>query len=449
MQIPHRYTPRIYQAPFYNSLADGFLRSVAVWHRRCGKDFTAFNMTIKESLKRIGTYFYFFPTYAQGRKTIWEGFDYSGQPFLSCLPPGTHRNETEMKATLPWGSVIRIIGTDKFDSIVGPNPVGCVFSEFALQDPRAHDLVRPILAENKGWAAYVYTPRGKNHGHDVMERAKNDKTGRWFYSFLTVKDTIRDDGTPVVSEADIDAERQDGMPEDLIQQEFYCSFDLGIEGSYYAKQMALLERQGRVLPHLFDAEYPVFTAWDLGVGDSCAIWFFQLVGNEIRWIDYYEHAGEGMDYYFHILENLRQEMGYRYHAHYAPHDVTYREKFSGRSIMDQAADGGFDFIEVPRDYNVNSGIMTVRALLQRSYFDEHRTADGRKALINYRKEFNAKLKVYSDKPLHNWASHGADAFRCGSSAIRGGVRSEKRMTAEEVRQLEAKHGFNRIWSPLS
>lgn len=443
MNIPHLYTPRRYQVQFYNCLADGFKRALAIWHRRAGKDLSALNLTIKESLKRIGPYFYFFPTYAQGKKTIWDGFTTEGLTFKSYFPPGTNFNETELKADLPWGSYIQIIGTDKFDRIVGPNPVGCVFSEFALQDPRAWDIIRPILAENKGWALFLYTPRGKNHGWD-LKRLAQKFPGRWFYSFLTVLDTKRNDGTPVISKEDIDKEREDGMSEDMVQQEFYCSFELGVEGSYYGKLMVLVEREGRILPHLYDPSVEVKTAWDLGVGDSCVIWFYQMVGNEIRLIDYHEDAGKGIIDYAQLLEDKRQEFRYHYTGHYAPFDVEQREKFSGRSVKDQAEDIGLEFTTVARDYNVQAGIEEVRGIFPRLWFDEKLTEPGRNVLENYRKEYNHKMKVYSNKPLHNWASHGADALRTLANAIKQGKETGHRMTADEVRLLEQQYYGKRV-----
>jgi len=437
MLIPHLYRPRDYQIPFYNSIADGFLRAVAIWHRRSGKDITCFNLMIKEAFKRIGAYFYFFPTYSQGRKTIWEGFDYAGKPFLNYLPPGSKKNESEMKIWLPSGSLIRIIGTDNFDSIVGPNPIGCVFSEFALQDPQAWDLVRPILAENRGWALFPYTPRGKNHGWDIYQLAKK-YFKRWFLSFLTVDDTRRPNGKPVITEADIQKEREDGMSEDMILQEFFCDFFMGIEGAYYARIMNKLDRAGHFVPNLYDPALVVKTAWDLGVSDACSIWWFQQLSNEIRVIDYYENVGEGIEHYAQVLENKRQEHGYIYspYDHFAPHDVEAREKFSGRSLKDQAKDIGLDFTTIPRDVNIQAGIETVRGILPRCWFDDPKTDEGKDGIVNYRKEYNKKTKEYSNRPLHDWASHPADAFRTLANAIRLGKTEKKGMSIEEVRELD-------------
>lgn len=439
IDVPHQYKPRSYQRSFYNCLADGFKRGVAIWHRRAGKDLTALNMTIKESLKRIGAYFLFFPTYAQGKKIVWDGFDYQGRRFLTYFPSGTKFNHQEMKAVLPWGSHIQIIGTDKFDRIVGPNPFGCVFSEWALQDARVLDLIRPILRENDGWALFLYTPRGKNHGWDTYQLAKQFP-GRWFLSFLDITMTKRDDGTPVISEEDIEQDRQDGMSEDMVQQEYYCSFELGIEGSYYGKLMIKVDREGRIVPDLYDDSVSVKTAWDFGVGDAGAIWFFQLVGNHIRLINYFENVGWGVKDYIQLLGDMRGEHGYTYSEHFAPHDVDAREKFAGRSIKDQAGDLDFNFTTVPKDVNIQSGIEAVRGILPRCWFDEKKTLRGRACLENYRKEYNLALKAYSNKPLHDWASHGADAFRTLADALKAGVAQGKMLTPARIEEYTRLYG---------
>ena len=434
MLIPHLYRPREYQKPLYNCLAKGYRRGVAVMHRRSGKDITAFNLCIKEAYKRPGAYYYFFPTYTQGRKILWDGFDYVGRKFFDYLPPGYKKNDQDMKITLPHcGAIIQIVGTDKFDRIVGPNPVGCIFSEYALQDPRAWDLVRPILAENRGWALFLFTPRGKNHGWEIYQVAL--KSDRWFCCFLTVDHTQREDGTPVISEGDIDEEREDGMSEDMVQQEFYCSFELGIEGSYYAKLLGIAEKQGRIIPNVYDPACVVNTAWDFGVDDSNAIWFFQTLRKEVWLVDYYENNGEGLRHYAQVLEDKRREMGYIYGEHYAPHDVEAREKFSGLSLKDQAKSLGINFVTMPRDLDILAGIEGARGILPRCWFDEERARHGLDTLQNYRKEYNRKLKKYSNRPLHDWASHGADAFRTLAKVIEQGRSHREGMSAEEARRL--------------
>jgi hypothetical protein len=218
--IPHNYTPRHYQVGLYNCLADGYRRAVAIWHRRAGKDKSLINIAIKEAMQRVGTYFYFFPTYNQGRKILWDGMDKTGFPFLGHIPEAIRDgkpNNTEMKLRLTNGSAFQVIGTDNIDTIVGTNPIGCVFSEFSLQDPIAWEFIRPILRENGGWAIFNYTPRGHNHGHALYEMAKGNPD--WYCECLDIN------ATGALTEADIQAERDAGMPEDLIQQEYYCSFE--------------------------------------------------------------------------------------------------------------------------------------------------------------------------------------------------------------------------------
>ncbi len=225
--IPHNYTPRPYQAGLYNCIADGYLRAVAVWHRRSGKDKTLINLLIKEALKRVGVYYYFFPTYNQGRKVLWDGIDRSGFKYMDHIPEALREstNQAEMKIRLINGSLIQIIGTDNIDSVMGTNPVGCVFSEYSLQNPEAWDLIRPILAENGGWAVFNYTPRGRNHGFILYEMAKNNK--EWFCECLTIEDT------GAVSPDVVQAERESGMSEEMIKQEFFCSFEASLQSCFF------------------------------------------------------------------------------------------------------------------------------------------------------------------------------------------------------------------------
>ena len=288
--IPFNFHTRTYQSPFWNAMMgeEGYKRAILLWHRRSGKDKTTLNFMILRMMKRVGIYYYFFPTYNQGRKILWDGIDKDGFKFMDHFPPGSvvRSNDTEMKKTLVNGSIFQIVGTDKFNSIVGTNPVGCVFSEYALQDPRAWAYIRPILRENGGWAIFPYTPRGKTHGHVLYKMAMASED--WYASKLTVDDT------GVLSEADIQKERDEGVEEEIIQQEYYCSFDVGMQGSYFGKGMNLAETQGRICGVPYDSRAVVNTWWDLGMDDSTAIWFHQRIGKEHRFIDYFEDAGEGL-----------------------------------------------------------------------------------------------------------------------------------------------------------
>jgi hypothetical protein len=213
--------------------------------------------------------------------------------FLGHFPPEivAKRNEQELKLTLVNGSIFQLIGSDNIDSVMSTNPVGCVFAEYALQDPNAWNYIRPILLENGGWAIFDFTPRGKNHGYDIYDMARKFMEAgdpQWFAERLTVDDT------GVLSAAQIDDERREGMDEDLIQQEYFCSFEGAQQGSYYGRQMSEAEKDGRITRVPYQPEIAVETWWDLGVADATAIWFTQTVGREIHCIDYLEASGEGL-----------------------------------------------------------------------------------------------------------------------------------------------------------
>jgi len=262
------FKPREYQLPFLAAMDSGIKRSLLVWHRRAGKEITCFNEMIKRAYwHRVGTYVYFFPTARLGRRVLWDGMDKTGKRFLDYIPSQIidgKINSVEMKIRLVNGSNIQIIGTDQIIN-VGINPVGCIFSEFALQDPYSWNYIRPILRENDGWAIFNSTPRGRNHFFDLYLMAK--KNPDWFCQKLTIEDTH------VISEEDIEKERLEGMSDILIQQEFYCSFDQGAEGSYYAKYINKAELEGRISKVSYDPMASVNTYWDLGIADSTVIIF--------------------------------------------------------------------------------------------------------------------------------------------------------------------------------
>ena len=392
-----------------------------------GKDKTDLNFMTKRAAEQRGYYPYFFPTTAMGRKILWDGMDKSGFKFIDHIPKPLvfGKNNTEMKVTLRNGSIIQVIGTDNIEN-VGVNPIGCNFSEFSLQNKKAWDLIRPILAENGGWSIFNFTPRGKNHAFDLLKMAQaNDK---WFAEILTVDDTH------AISQEAIQEERDSGMSEDMVQQEFYCSFELGQEGSYYGKYMTQALQDGRICNVPFDPAVQVITVWDLGIGDSTAIWFCQQIGGEIHLIDYYERSGEGLAHYASMLENKRIENNWIYQAHYAPHDIEARELNTGLSRKDYARQLGIQFYTLPK-ISIDAGIEAVRAILPRCWFDERKCAAGIKALENYRKRFDEKHNVYSNIPLHDWASHGADAFRYLAIAIKRFSQSGSSMTANQAREM--------------
>ncbi|HEX7965707.1 MAG TPA: hypothetical protein VF651_08325 [Gammaproteobacteria bacterium] len=406
--LPNGWRPRAHQRRLWDYLEGGGKRAVAVWHRRAGKDSTAINWTAVAAHQRVGTYWHMLPTATQGRMVVWEGRDGEGRRLIDqAFPPGLRLSERNDRMTmeLKCGSVWQVVGSDNYDRLVGANPVGVVFSEWSLTDPRAWDYVRPILAQNGGWAVFVYTPRGKNHGSELYDIARHH--GDWFAEKLGVEDT------GILKPEVVAAERASGMSEALVQQEYYCSFEAASEGSYYGKLMEQAEQAGRVTRVPWQPELAVDTWWDLGIGDSTAVWFSQRTGLEHHFIDYYECSGEGLAHYAKVL----QEKGYVYGSHWAPHDIEARELGTGKSRLEVAKGLGLHFKVAPR-LSVEDGIEAVRNLLPRAWFDAERCCQGLRALKSYHRDFNERRQAYLPHPVHDWASHGADAFRTGAVTVK-------------------------------
>jgi hypothetical protein len=424
ISVPHNWRPRPYQEPLWQALEGGVKRAVAVWHRRAGKDSVSLNWTVREAFRRPGMYWHIAPTYKQGRKIVWNGMTKEGRRFLDHWPEEAiiRARDDEMTLWLEGGSIWSVIGTDDVDSLVGTNVVGAVFSEYSLQNPAAWNYLRPILAENDGWALFIYTPRGRNHGHRLVEMAKENPN--WFSQVLTVMDTkaLHRQGEDLEAEPfAVQEERAADMPEETIQQEFYCSFDAPLVGAYYGEYLIRAKEEGRIGRVPYESQLPVDTHWDLGIGDANAIWFTQCFGREIRFIDYYQHSGVGFEHYSKILS----EKPYRYGRHYGPHDLAVRE-YAGeaKARVETAREHGIPFEIVPKISRME-GIEAVRKLFPRFYFDEVNCATGLDALRQYVKmeiegaEGPGGETIYSDTPKRNWATHGADALRTGAT---GGFR---------------------------
>jgi hypothetical protein len=429
VKIPFNYTPRPLQLPFWKAmqnagkpLAEGEVRSamngtlnrgVKVWHRRYGKDKSDWNFMIDQAMEYVGVYFYFLPTYSQAKKVIWDGIGKDGFKFIEHIPAEIikSKNKSELQITLVNDSIIQLIGTDNYDSIMGTNPRGCVFSEFSLQNPMAWEFIRPILKENKGWALFNFTPRGKNHAYDIYKLA--EKSPLWFCQLLTVADTR------ALSPEEIQEERDEGMEEDMIRQEYYCSFEGSIHGAYYSKLIHDAREQGRIKEHIpIEPSIPVDTYWDLGMDDSTSIWFIQQVNNEPRAVGYYENSGEGLEFYSRYLQEYRERRKFTYGVHMFPHDVKVRELGTGVSRTETLKKLGIKADIMPQ-MSLNDGINAVRQAIPVVWFDETECEKGIKCLENYRKEYDEINKCFKNKPLHDWCSHGADAFRTFGTTVQG------------------------------
>jgi hypothetical protein len=399
------YVPREYQIPTWAARHGGIKRSVKVWHRRAGKDLDDFNYTLDQMLRRVGNYWHVYPYYAQARKAIWEGKTKDGTSYLDFVPPEliASRDKQQMSFQLKNGSIWRLVGADNPDSLVGAGPVGVVYSEYSLQKPSVSEYIRPMILENDGWEAYNFTPRGENHAYKLLEMAKDNPN--WYVSILTVDDT------GVITQAQIDEERKQGKSEEIIQQEYYCSFKGSIEGAYFAAEMrkAALENRITDVPH--DGAVPVYTFWDLGYNDTTAIWFIQADrGGAYRIIDYYENNGESLAHYSRVLEEKRQTLGYDIRPLQFPHDGDSHSVQTGKSPAQVMRDLRWQVDVLPRTNDKLVDIDAARMILNKCWFDKNRCKDGIEALKQYRKEYDENRKVFKSRPLHDWSSNAADAF---------------------------------------
>lgn len=388
------YEPRPQQLKIHEAL-DQNRFAVAVAHRRLGKTVAAVNQLIKKAIlceRQRPRYGYIAPTYRQGKAVAWDYLKYFTAPI-----PGVEVNESELRVDF-LGRQIRIYGADNPDSMRGLYFDGVVPDEVGLMPAKTWpEVLRPALADREGWALFLGTPNGKNHFYDLAQLAK--KGNGWAYLEFKASDT------EILVKTELEEARR-SMTADEYAQEFECSFEASVRGAIYSEELRRAREGKRICRVPYDRMGLVSTFWDLGVGDSTAIWFAQMINREVRLIDYYENSGVGLDHYVGILKTR----GYSYGQHVAPHDIEARELTTGRSRKEAAQQLGINF-EVCPNLRIEDGINAARLIFDRCWFDEEKTVQGREALMNYRWDYNQRIDEYKPVPVHDWASHGADAFR--------------------------------------
>lgn len=412
VSLPHDWQARSYQQPLWDYLKGGGKRAIAIWPRRHGKDDVALHRTAIAAHKRVGVYWHLLPQQNQARKAIWDAVNpHTGRRRIDDAFPDPLRattREQDMLIRFKNGSTWQVIGSDNYDALVGTPPVGVVFSEWALSNPQAWSLIRPILAENGGWAVFITTPRGRNHAHRMYEMAR--ASDDWFAERLTATETNVFSAETLASErAEIIAERGEDDGDAIYQQEYMTSFSAGLPGAYYAKVIDRLEADGRITAVPYNPQAQVHTAWDLGRNDQTAIWFVQRYGTGWAVIDYIVNTSVGIDWY---VKEVRAKP-YNYGEHLMPHDAENEQLVSATGSIQQTAEGmGLTGIRiVPRTSSVANDINEVRQILPLCWFDKEKTTKGVDALRAYRRIWDEKLRAYRDTPLHDWASDPADAFR--------------------------------------
>jgi hypothetical protein len=392
IEIP--YEPRDIFRPFHNRKQRW---SIEVAHRRAGKTVARVNELIVRAMECEliePHYAYVAPTFTQAKDVAWGYLKRFTLPF-----PDIETNEAELRADLPNGARIRLYGAENYDRMRGIYLDGVVMDEVGMIDPRAWpEVIRPALSDRRGWADFIGTPNGYNHFFDLWVTAAKDPD--WFHAMHRASDT------GILDAAELADARKTMTPEQY-SQEYECSFAAAVIGSYYGREIAYLEGEKRIGRVPWEPATQVHTAWDLGIGDATAIWFAQFVGREVRIIDYLEHNGVGLAWY---ANELRQRP-YAYGEHILPHDAEVKELGSGQSRIETLRTLGINNTRVIPAQRVEDGIQAVRNLLPRCWIDADKCARGLQALRQYRREYDDKRKVFQDRPLHDWASHAADAAR--------------------------------------
>ena len=387
------YKPREHQLKVHE-LLEGKRFAVVVAHRRFGKTVAALNHLIREAVlndKETPRYAYIAPTYGQAKRVAWDYL------VKYTTPLGGTNNISELRVDF-WGRRIQLYGSDNPDSLRGQFFDGVIIDEVGDQNPKIWtDIVRPALTDRKGWCLFIGTPKGHNHFKELRDRA--EKEDGW--GLLEFKASE----TGVVDDTELKAAKNE-MGEDKYRQEFECSFDAAVEGSYFGQILNELEAKKHMQEIPREELSRTFTAWDLGMGDSTSIWVAQLVGTEVRLLDYYENHGVGLDHYVKWLRDNDYEKA----EHILPHDVRVRELGTGKSRMEMLEEAGLEIKIAPR-MSLDDGIQAVRRLLPRCWFNVPKVQTGLNCLRNYRRDYDEKRKIFYERPLHDWSSHGSDSFR--------------------------------------
>jgi len=410
------YVPRDHFRPLHASKKRW---KFLVAHRRAGKSVAMINEMIKCALTNTRTfpkprYAYVGPSFAQTKDLIWGYLKH----YLSVFGDEVKFSESELTATMPNGATISLYGgAAAYERMRGLYFDGIVLDEFPLLNPSVFStVVRPCLADYRGWAIISGTSNGDDHFHELKKKNQSDPTWDFFVIPVNETDALHPDEV---------AEMTKDMSPEEYAREMLCSFDAPIEGSYYAYLMNNAEAEGRVtnVPH--DPSIPVFTWWDLGIDDATAIWFVQRAGREIHVIDYLEVSGRGLPDILQMVlgvwtdpntneipVSVKRRQKYQYSVHVPPHDIRARELGTGKSryeIMTSLIPEGQHVIIAP-SLSVEDGIEAVKSVIPMCYFDKELTEQGRSTLRNYHRSKKGM-------PVHNWASHGADGFRVGAISL--------------------------------
>lgn len=373
--------------------------SLIVAHRRAGKTVACIMELLTRALatsKPQAKYAYIAPFREQAKIVAWEYLKHYAASVVNN--PADDFRESDLQVKLFNGSTIRLFGADNPNALRGMYLDGVVLDEYADMRPSLWgEVIRPTLSDRKGWAVFIGTPRGRNAFYEMRESAV--KSSDWFYLELKASET------GLLPDSEL-ADARKTMSENQYAQEYECSFDAAVIGAVYAKELLAARNSVRITSVPYDGMKLVNTAWDIGYGDATAIWFFQRFGEEVRLIDYYEDELESAAFYAGVLKSR----GYNYDTAYLPHDADNGQSATGHSFSEVIRELGFR-VSVGARLGVEEGINAARLMFPKCKFDETKCRAGLDALQNYRWDYNQRMGELKPVPVHNWASHGADAFR--------------------------------------
>jgi len=389
------YTPRSHFLPLHLSPKRW---KFVVAHRRAGKSVAAINEMIKRALENTRKdppprYAYVGPSFDQTKDLIWGYLKhFAGQI------PGVEFREGDLMCILPNGATIRLYGgAAAYERMRGLYFDGIMLDEFTLLNPAVFStVVRPCLADYRGWAIISGTSNGDDHFAALRNKNLNNPNWDIFSIPVTETDALHPDEVKEMT-ADMSAEEY--------AREMLCSFDAPVEGSYYGDILNDMAATNiTVVP--YQPQLPVYTMWDLGIDDATAVWFFQFVGKAIHFIKYKQYTGKGLPEIYADIAS----MGYQLSDLIMPHDIKARELGTGKSRYEVVMNLHGDVPVVTPLHRVEDGIEAVRSFLRICFFDEKECEEGLSALKNYHRSKQGR-------PVHNWASHGSDAIRTGAMGI--------------------------------
>lgn len=426
------YQPRLAFMPFHNRTQRW---ACLIAHRRAGKTVSAVNDLIRAAAECQSPwphFAYVTPYRSQGKSVAWQYLKHYARPIMRSA------NEAELFITLLNGAKISIFGADNADAMRGLGFDGIFLDEYGDFRPSVWgSVIRPALSDRQGWCVFAGTPKGKNQFWDIYSAAQRIPD-EWFCMELKASDS------KLLPEGELNAAKAQ-LSEDQYLQEMECSFEASILGAYYGTEMREATEQGRVTKVNYDNNVPVHTAWDLGYRDDTAVWFYQVIRDEVHLIDFYAVSGANID---EIAANILAKP-YNFGKHHLPHDARAKTlAAAGKSVIEQlAVHFGINSLAIVPDLSVQDGIQAVRKVLPQCWFDADKCSEGIEALRQYQREYDEDKKAFRQTPRHDWCSHPADAFRMLAVAWRSEPRVRQPDAAKPLMVGEQNTAtLNDVWA---